>query len=91
MLTALGTPDLDPRVAESLPWVAWRHCDLNWGWLVKEAKRHDLQNRLGFVVALAKAVAKRHGDAAAVKVLGDSKRSSSVHGWLVKTPSRASQ
>lgn len=60
LLHALQTPDLEPRLAEALPWVVWHYADLNWSWLLAQAKLHDLQNRLGFVVALARQVAERH-------------------------------
>jgi hypothetical protein len=60
--TALRTPDLEPRLAEALPWVVWKHPSLNWPWLLDQAKRHDLQNRVGFVVALARQVAERHDE-----------------------------
>src|SRR5262249_15913296 len=53
LFDALRMRDLEPRLAEALPWVAWRYADLDWDWLVREAKLHDLQNRLGFVVGLA--------------------------------------
>lgn len=61
LLTALRMPDLEPRLAEALPWVVWQHPSLHWQWLLAQAKLHDLQNRLGFVVALARQVADRHG------------------------------
>lgn len=60
---ALQAPDLEPRLAEALPWVVWHYPALNWTWLLAQAKQHDIQNRLGFVVALARQVAMRHGDA----------------------------
>ncbi len=69
LLTALMSADLEPRLAEALPWAVWQHPHLNWMWLVAQAKRHDLQNRLGFVVALTRAVAGRHQDAPAVAAL----------------------
>jgi transcriptional regulator with XRE-family HTH domain len=69
LLAALSASNMEPRLAEALPWVVWKHADLNWDWLLAQAKFHDLQNRLGFVVALAKAVAERHHDADAVKTL----------------------
>ena len=61
--------DLEPRLSEALPWVAWRYPDLDWEWLVRKAKLHDLQNRLGFVVALARQVAERKGQAATAEAL----------------------
>lgn len=60
LLHALQTPDLEPRLAEALPWVVWHYPNLNWSWLLAQAKVHDLQNRLGFVVGLARQVAQRH-------------------------------
>ena len=60
LLAALGTSDLEPRLTEALPWVVWQYASLDWNWLVPKAKLHDLQNRLGFVVALARQVAERH-------------------------------
>lgn len=69
LLAALSASNMEPRLAEALPWVVWKHLDLNWDWLLAQAKLHDLQNRLGFVVALARAVAERHHDADAVKAL----------------------
>ena len=69
LLDALRMHDVEPRLGEALPWVAWRYPDLDWGWLVREAKLHDLQNRLGFVVGLAKQVAQRHEQTADAEAL----------------------
>ena len=60
LLTALGQPNLDTRVAKGLPWLALHYPDMNWEWLVNNAKVRDLQNRLGFVVTLARQVAERN-------------------------------
>lgn len=54
VLNALVQQDLEVRLAEALPWVLLRYPDLNWSWLVRQAKLHDVQNRLGFLVAMAK-------------------------------------
>ena len=62
LLTALGQPELEARVVEALPWLLLRYWSLDPAWLVREAKLHDLQNRLGFVVSLAREVAEREGD-----------------------------
>ena len=59
LLDALGQSNLDSRVAKGLPWLALSYPDMNWKWLVNNAKLHDLQNRLGFVVTLARQVAER--------------------------------
>jgi transcriptional regulator with XRE-family HTH domain len=59
LLRALRQPNLESRVAEALPWVLLRYPDLDWGWLVREAKLADVQNRLGFVVTLARQAAEQ--------------------------------
>jgi transcriptional regulator with XRE-family HTH domain len=53
LLKALNEPELDPRVTEGLPWLVGRYADMDWDWLVQNAKLHDRQNRLGFVTTLA--------------------------------------
>ena len=53
LLTALHETDLDARVTEGLPWLALTYADMDWDWLVQNAKLADLQNRLGFVTTLA--------------------------------------
>jgi transcriptional regulator with XRE-family HTH domain len=52
LLSALAQNNLEARVAEALPWVVLRYPDLPFDWLVREARVHNLQNRLGFVVTL---------------------------------------
>jgi hypothetical protein len=42
---------------EALPWVLLTYSDLDWGWLVRHLKLQDAQNRLGFLVAVAKDLA----------------------------------
>jgi len=59
LLEALNQPNLDARVAESLPWLALTYVDMDWGWLVRSAKIVDRQNRLGFAVSLASEAAER--------------------------------
>jgi hypothetical protein len=56
LLTALAQKSLDGRVAEALPWVAANSAELN-SWLVENARKFNLQNRLGFVVSLARRAA----------------------------------
>src|ERR1039457_5179718 len=54
LLQALRQPDLDARVCEALPWVPPRSApDVDREWLVRHAKLHDFQNRLGFLLELA--------------------------------------
>lgn len=54
VLEALLQDDLETRLAEALPWVLLKYPDLDWAWLVRHVKLHDVQNRLGFLVAVAK-------------------------------------
>lgn len=62
LLTALAQDDLEPRLVEALPWLVLRYCALDWSWVLPAAKMHDLQNRLGFVVDMARRLAERAGD-----------------------------
>jgi transcriptional regulator with XRE-family HTH domain len=62
LLEALNEPNLDARVAEGLPWLALTYVDLDWSWLVRNAKVRDRQNRLGFTVSLAGDVAEGKND-----------------------------
>ncbi len=62
LLTALGQDKLEARVAEALPWVAMYYSHRGSKWLVEQARRFNLQNRLGFVVSLALSVAERVSD-----------------------------
>lgn len=61
LLDALATERLDARTAEALPWLLLAFPDLDWDWLVPRAKQRDLQNRLGYVVSLARGVADLQG------------------------------
>ena len=58
LLTALSQESLDAGVAEALPWVVLRYGKDD-PWLVENARRFNLQNRLGFVVSLARRLASR--------------------------------
>lgn len=58
LLSGLRADRLEPRSAEALPWLVVTFPDLDWDWLVPRAKTLDLQNKLGFVVTLARQVAK---------------------------------
>jgi transcriptional regulator with XRE-family HTH domain len=55
---ALAHADLDPRLVEALPWVLATFRDLDWPWLVAQCRLLNLQNRLGFLVALASGLEK---------------------------------
>lgn len=74
LFAALRMGDLESRVSEALPWVVWHYPDLDWRWLVDQAKLHDLQNRLGFVVSVARQVAERKGPVATAQALATVER-----------------
>lgn len=61
LLRTLRVDHVDARVVEALVWVLVRFPNLDWPWLVRAVKQDDLQNRLGFLVALAREVAERRG------------------------------
>ena len=61
LMEALDSDDLDSRVTEALAWLPLAYPHLNWVWLTTNAKLRDRQNRLGFVVALARQAAERDG------------------------------
>lgn len=65
LLDALAQDGLEARLFEALPWLLLKYWTMDTKWLVAQAKLHDLQNRLGFVVALARSAAGRatHNDA----------------------------
>jgi len=69
LLFALRAENLDSRLAEALPWVLLEHPDLNWDWLIREAKVNDLQNRLGFVTNVARRLAEKSGKHETVSLL----------------------
>jgi len=61
LMEALDSDDLDSRVTEALAWLPLAYPHLNWDWLTANAKLRDRQNRLGFVVELARQAAAREG------------------------------
>lgn len=64
LLSALRRPNLDARLTEALPWVLLHYAsELDAAWLVQQARLHNLQNRLGYLVNVAKRVAEERGEA----------------------------
>jgi transcriptional regulator with XRE-family HTH domain len=61
LMEALDSDDLDSRVTEALAWLPLAYPHLNWDWLTANAKLRDRQNRLGFVVELARQAAEKGG------------------------------
>lgn len=48
--------DADARLVDALPWVLARYPDLDWSWLRDQVKLCNVQNRLGYLVHLAKSL-----------------------------------
>ncbi|MGA8087087.1 MAG: helix-turn-helix transcriptional regulator [Terracidiphilus sp.] len=71
LFDALDRRDLDARVVEALPWVPQQYPNMDWDWLTTKAKIHNRQNRLGFVVALASRIAKKHAKRDVAKRLSE--------------------
>ena len=69
LFSALKKDDLDSRIAESLPWLVYTFHELDWDELTKYIKIFDLQNRLGFVVSLARQMAEKVKDDRKIAVL----------------------
>jgi transcriptional regulator with XRE-family HTH domain len=61
LLTALAQNNLESRLTEALPWLLLRYWDMDFAWVVENAKKLDLQNRLGFVVSVARRVSEKDG------------------------------
>jgi transcriptional regulator with XRE-family HTH domain len=57
LLRSLANDNLEVRLTEALPWVLARYPDVDWSWLTDQAKLKDVQNRLGFLVGLARQLA----------------------------------
>ena len=63
LTTALKISDLDSRTVEALPWLVYNFAEkLNWSKIVRQAKLSDAQNRLGFLLSLARRAAEKTGD-----------------------------
>lgn len=57
LLRTLAVERVDPRLLEALPWLLLCFGDVDCERIVMLARGYNIQNRLGFVVALAKEVA----------------------------------
>jgi transcriptional regulator with XRE-family HTH domain len=74
LAAALCTANLDTRLVEALPWIVYRFTDLDWDWLTAAVKLKDVQNRLGYVINLARQIAERSGDPDKVALLAERER-----------------
>lgn len=73
LLKVLASRNLEARVVEGLPWLVFRYPDMDFDWLVPQARLKNLQNRLGFCVTLAKLVSPNGGLAKPEQELAESK------------------
>jgi transcriptional regulator with XRE-family HTH domain len=71
LLSALSVKNLDARLTEALPWILVRYADLDWEWLFCAAKVNDLQNKLGFLISVARRFAVRLGKQDTAALLRD--------------------
>lgn len=62
LFSALQNENLDSRIIESLPWLIFTFPELDWEKLTKYARIFDFQNRLGFVINLARQLAEKARD-----------------------------
>jgi transcriptional regulator with XRE-family HTH domain len=69
LLAALTSQDVEVRVLEGLPWLVVEYYDLDWDWVMREARVRDAQNRLGFIVTLGRRIAEKRGADAAQRKL----------------------
>lgn len=69
VLLAALKQEVPARVTVALPWLVRRFPEMNWDWLLDEVKRANLQNRLGYVVSLARDVAAERGESGVAEKL----------------------
>jgi len=62
LVAALKQDNLEARLAEALPWVLLNYQDLHWKWLLAQARLHNLQNKLGFLVTVARMKLEEKGE-----------------------------
>lgn len=69
LFSALRKTNLDSRVAEALPWLVHEFPKMDWHFLINAAKLSNLQNRLGFIVSLARQLAEENGNVGKLETL----------------------
>ena len=71
LVAALTKDELESRLSEALPWLVLEFSTMKWDWVVLQMKLHDCQNRLGFVLTLARLLAERVGNSAVSQQLSN--------------------
>lgn len=61
LVAALRQDNLEARLAEALPWVLLNYV-LDWKWLTDQVRLHNLQNKLGFLVTVARMKLEEKGE-----------------------------
>lgn len=69
LVRALDSKNVEARLVEALVWLLVNYPNVDWQWLVQTAKQRDLQNRLGFLVSVARQVAETRGQADVAETL----------------------
>lgn len=69
LVRALSSKNIEARLVEALLWLLVSYPQVDWEWVVRMAKQNDLQNRLGFLVAVAREIATRRGKSPAATIL----------------------
>jgi transcriptional regulator with XRE-family HTH domain len=69
VFSALSGHGVSARVTEGVPWVLLTYPHLHWDWLVDQVRLANRQNRLGFLVTLARQLAERRGETTAMAAL----------------------
>jgi transcriptional regulator with XRE-family HTH domain len=69
LMRALNSQNVEARLVEALAWLLVNYPNMDWPWLVRMAKQNDLQNRLGFLVSVAREVARTQGHADVAQTL----------------------
>lgn len=74
LVKVLQSNEVDSRVVEALPWMLVRYPDLDWSWLLREARANDIQNRVGFLLGVAGELAELRGEKHAAATLAAQER-----------------
>jgi hypothetical protein len=62
LLSGLKPDKRDARLMEAMPWLVLKFPDMKWSEVARTAKMYDLQNRLGFVVSVARGMAEKRSE-----------------------------
>ena len=69
LLSGLNAKKRDARIVEAFPWLMLAFPLMNWKDVVRVAKMYDLQNRLGYIIRVAREFADQHGNCNAERLM----------------------